>query len=102
MSSNTDLQQQRTTNATTETKSHKLKPTINPTPQHNEKEVTNEMMKVQPNSQNPTTKPKPTSSADLSITIRWGVRAVARRQNHPPRGDLPVAPVNLAGGWEQC
>ena len=102
MSSNTDLRQQRTTNTNTETKNHKLQPKINSTPQHNEKKFTNEMMQFQSSSQNPTTKSKPKSSADLSITIRWGVRAVARRQTHPPRGDLAVAPVDRAGGWEQC
>jgi hypothetical protein len=42
------------------------------------------------------------SVAHLGITIRWGVRAVARRQVKIPRGDLPIVVFDLVGGSEWC
>ena len=40
----------------------------------------------------------PDLDADPCITIRGGVRAVARRQVKIPRGDLPIVRVDLLGG----
>jgi hypothetical protein len=45
---------------------------------------------------------RPDLDAHLGITIRWGVRAVARRQVKIPRGDLPTVVVDLVGGGEWC
>jgi hypothetical protein len=98
MTRNTDLPQRHTTKSN----NHKIQPKTEPATQHNEIESTNEMMKFQPDSQKPTTKSKNQEGADLSITIRWGGRAVARRQIHPPRGDLDIARVDLVGGEDRC
>ncbi|MGH7749662.1 MAG: hypothetical protein ACREQ5_33585 [Candidatus Dormibacteria bacterium] len=98
MSTNTDLPQRRTTKSN----NHKIQPKTEPGEQQNEIESTNKMMKVQPDSQKPTTKSKNQEGADPCITIRWGVRAVARRQNPLSPGDLPVSRVDLVGGGVSC
>ena len=98
MSSNTDLPQRDTTN----TNNHKIQPKTEPATQHNEIQEANELMKFQPDSQKPTTKSKDQEGADPSITIRWGGRAVALRQTYPPRVDLDMSRVELAGGGVSC
>jgi hypothetical protein len=40
-----------------------------------------------------------TDESDRGITIRWGVRAVARRQVKIPLGDLGIPFVDLMWGW---
>ena len=55
-------------------------------------------MKFQPQRQNP----KIESKSDPSITIRWGGRAVARRQTPATPVDLARSGVDRAGGWASC
>jgi hypothetical protein len=98
MSRNTDLPQRRTTNIN----DHKIQSKAEPSTQPNEIVSTNEMMKVQPDSQKPTTNQRIKAEADLGITIRWGVRADARRQVHPPRVDLSISRVDRVRGWGRC
>jgi hypothetical protein len=52
-----------------------------------------------PKSQPKINKHRPDLNADPYITIRGGVRAVARRQVKIPRGDLPTVLVDLLWGW---
>jgi hypothetical protein len=57
-------------------------------PEHENSRPSNQTMKFQPQSQSQDRK----SGAHRGITIRWGVRADARRQTHTSR-------VDLVRGW---
>ena len=98
MTRNTELPQQHTTN----TNNHKIQPRSKTSTQHNEIETTNKTMKCQPQSRRQDDNQDLRDGADLGITIRWSVRAVARRQVHPPRVDLAISCLDLAGGGESC
>jgi hypothetical protein len=67
------------------------------TPGH-ETSTSNQTMKIQPTSHNQ----DPKSGADPCITIRWGVRADARRHQPTPHGDRDTVAVDLTGGGERC
>jgi hypothetical protein len=72
---------------TTTRSTHKSNPR---TPEH-ETTSSNQTMTFQPTSHNQ----DPKSGADLGITIRWGVRAGARRQT-------PITLLILIGVGERC
>ena len=98
MTRNTELPQRHTTN----TNNYKIQPKSKTSTQHNEIETTNETMKFQPKSRRQDQNQDLQEGADLGITIRWSVRAGARRQGHPPRVDLAISCLDLAGGGESC
>ena len=98
MSRTTELPQRDTTNSN----NHKIQPKTQPATQHNEIQEANEMMKFQPDSQKPTTQSKNHDGAHLGIRIRWGVRAVARRQTPAIPVDLASSGADLVRGGVWC
>ena len=98
MTRNTELPQRHTTN----TNNYKIQPRSKTSTQHNEIQTTNKTMKFQPKSRRQDDNQDLREGADPSITIRWGGRAFARRQVHPPHVDLATPCVDLVGGEVSC
>jgi hypothetical protein len=86
----------------TSTTKQTINPRSNPSTPEHEINSPPQPTKFQPKIQNHDQEQPQTDEADLCITIRWGVRAVARRQAKVPRGDLGTRFVDLLGGGERC
>ncbi len=73
-----------TTDRTARPTTRRSTPRSNPSSPEHETSPSNQTMKFQPTSQSQDRK----SGADRGITIRWGVRAGARRRTHTTIVDL--------------